>query len=381
MALKAPEEAQTPEPPQKRLRAARTEVTTLSYERLLRGEDVTEEIEKAFGVDGLGILAVAGVPDLEAKRAALLPLSWKIANLPDEVKETYALPECFYSFGWSHGKERLQGKPDLSKGSWYNNPVHNEPFGDNPELVKKYPSYASKNVWPTEVPELEASFMGLGQLVTEVGKLVAKQCDALVKRKCPAFKDNKLFECIQNSRNHKARLLHYFPSDAPASGDFSDWCGWHNDHGSLTGLVPAQYTDATGKVVPCPDSDAGLYITSRDGVVVKASAPENHLIFQIGEAAQVHSGGWLQATPHAVRGCANAPTTSRETFAVFMQPAFDELMDIPEGVDPAACQSTKAAESLPAGVHALSEKWGSDACPFTTCNFGTFTNETIRLIH
>lgn len=27
----------------------------------------------------------------------------------------------------------------------------------------------------------------------------------------------------------------------------ADWCGWHNDHGTLTGLTSAMYFDSEGK--------------------------------------------------------------------------------------------------------------------------------------
>lgn len=46
---------------------------------------------------------------------------------------------------------------------------------------------------------------------------------------------------LEGSRNHKARLLHYFPADGSSSADDvagaqdQEWCGWHTDHGSLTG--------------------------------------------------------------------------------------------------------------------------------------------------
>jgi isopenicillin N synthase-like dioxygenase len=43
------------------------------------------------------------------------------------------------------------------------------------------------------------------------------------------------------------------------------------------------------------------------------------LAFQIGEASQIASGGFLVATPHLVRG-SSYPNLSRNTFAVFMQP-------------------------------------------------------------
>jgi len=42
------------------------------------------------------------------------------------------------------------------------------------------------------------------------------------------------------------------------------------------------------------------------------------------ETSQIHTGGILQATPHAVRGCDPAlegcKGVSREAFAVFMEP-------------------------------------------------------------
>lgn len=60
----------------------------------------------------------------------------RFATLPEEVKKKTEHPESHYSFGWSHGKEILEGKPDFSKGSYYNNPVEDQPFDDE-ELIKK----------------------------------------------------------------------------------------------------------------------------------------------------------------------------------------------------------------------------------------------------
>ena len=45
-------------------------------------------------------------------------------------------------------------------------------------------------------------------------------------------------------------------------------CGYHNDHCSLTSLMPAMYHDETGKQIACPDMEAGLYIKSRAGNLV-----------------------------------------------------------------------------------------------------------------
>lgn len=154
------------------------------------------------------------------------------------------------------------------------------------------------------------AFKALGCLVVHVGSLLAHQCDAYVHKMEPTYTPGKLHKIITESKCCKARLLHYFAMERSA-GDiaiphppldqvactgervatsdhvhvcprvvgldgaeakesaedqdslFSDWCGWHNDHGSLTGLVPAMYIDANGQEIDCPDPNAGLYIRNR----------------------------------------------------------------------------------------------------------------------
>merc|ERR1712165_172015 len=131
--------------------------------------------------------------------------------------------------------------------------------------------------------------------------------------------------------------------------DFSDWCGWHKDHGSLTGLVPAMYIDAQGNQVKCPDPQSGLYIKSRVGRTVHVQLPKDSLAFQVGETAQIHTGGILQATPHAVRGCSgsDSQSISRQSFAVFMEPEYHGDMDIPKGKTIEDAQQKEAERYLP----------------------------------
>ena len=202
---------------------------------------------------------------------------------------------------------------------------------------------------------------------------------------------NKLHRIIKGSKVTKGRLVHYYSrSEADIKKDinpdfaFSSWCGWHNDHGSLTGVVPALYFK-DGKIIDdgSPDPLAGLYVKSRQGQIFKVVAPPNSLLFQIGETAQIHSGGVLQATPHAVRG-ANIAGISRTAFAVFMEPNMDEIMVTPPSVakkDPAIAQTNEAAKSLPKGVPPLKKRWGTERCPFTTCSFGDFTHATLAEYH
>ena len=131
--------------------------------------------------------------------------------------------------------------------------------------------------------------------------------DLFLLIKCPGYTPHKLEDILRHSKCCKARLLHYFAVDCSSidnnkndDTDFSNWCGWHNDHGSITGLLPALYLDSNGQIVDCPDPQSGLYIKSRNGRLVHARLPENALAFQVGETMQVHTGGLLQATPHGM---------------------------------------------------------------------------------
>jgi hypothetical protein len=46
-------------------------------------------VQQAFGHDGLGALAVKGVPGFAEKRQAILPLAYTFGHLPDDVKTKY----------------------------------------------------------------------------------------------------------------------------------------------------------------------------------------------------------------------------------------------------------------------------------------------------
>ncbi|KAF9949879.1 hypothetical protein BGZ70_001596 [Mortierella alpina] len=320
-------------------------VVVIDYQDLVNGVDVSAQIEKAFGAHEhcLGLLLVNNLPaEYMALRERLLKLASVFAALPEETKEKTVHAASRYSFGWSCGKEIMNGKPDVSKGSYYANPLMDEPESSK-TLQEQFPEYCHPNVWPKEdLPELEQAFKELGQFVVEVGKQVAKTCDAFVHSKLPSFSPTHLQDVIRESKTTKARLLHYYPQTGALEGekrdDMDSWCGWHLDHGSLTGLTSAMFLDeSTPKdqwaEVSCPDPEAGLYIRNRGQQVVKAKIPRDHLAFQTGEALQLATRGLLAATPHCVRG-ATAPeddpkryaTLARNTFAVFMQPSLETIV-------------------------------------------------------
>ncbi|KAG5564641.1 hypothetical protein RHGRI_000735 [Rhododendron griersonianum] len=350
---------------------------TIPYSHLKdKNVDLSAKIEEGFGSNGLGILSISDVPGYSSLRQNLLRLSPRLASLPEDVKKELEDPNSRYNFGWSHGKEKLEsGKPDILKGSFYANPILDRPTTDM-ALVQRYPSYCGSNIWPDRaLPELEVAFKALGKLILDVGLMVAyhsdKYGDSLcfsllasvyswipsnaviwcwaVSRGMKMHEDEGLEQILNRSRCHKGRLLYYFPSIQSIytedHGSMSSWCGWHTDHGSLTGesdfsalyrllgLTCGMFMKDAVEI-PCPDSAAGLYIKTRTDQIVKVVFGEDEIAYQIGETTEILSRGHLCATPHCVRAPKGKDVSGvdRSTFALFMQPDWDEKLNFPEVV-------------------------------------------------
>eukprot|EP00478_Filoreta_tenera_P000582 GABV01000587.1.p1 GENE.GABV01000587.1~~GABV01000587.1.p1 ORF type:complete len:411 (+),score=177.70 GABV01000587.1:28-1233(+) len=360
-------------------------VVVLDYESIAKGDNLLESIKEGFGPDGLGLVIVKNVPGFVDAKQKLLPLAHKFASLPKDVQDKYTDAKSHWSFGWSHGKEAMKnGKPDFAKGSFYANPFRDSWPEVKDDLKNEYASFFGDNLWPTEhIPEMEQAFKDLSRMIAKVGFMLLRQCDAYVKSVNPKYKETSLFDTVSKSLNCKARLLHYFPIDeakAAAVADEADkedqWCGWHLDHGSLTGLAGALFTDTEGQQVPNPDPEnAGLWIKNRAGQLVHVVVPPEYMAFQIGETAQIASGGALQATPHCVRGAGGpaAVGIGREQLAIFTEPEFDDLMAAPEGVKPEDVLHSEK-DFLPPGVPTLGTRWE----PTGQQTFGAFSEKTIQ---
>ncbi|KAG4966746.1 hypothetical protein JHK87_032397 [Glycine soja] len=310
---------------------------SISFSQLQdKNADLSFKIEEGFGPNGLGILSVTDVPGYSSLRRNLLHLAPRLANLPKEVKEDLEDPHSRYNFGWSHGKEKLEsGKPDILKGSFYANPILDTPTTEA-SLIQRYPSYCRSNIWPRNaLPELEVAFKALGKLIFDIGLMLAYHCDQYVSKGMKIHKDEGLESILHRSRCHKGRLLYYFPSQqgVPDGNSLSSWCGWHTDHGSLTGLTCSMFT-RDGVEIACPDSAAGLYIRTRNNQIVKVVYGKDDIAYQIGETTEILSGGYLCATPHCVQAPKGEESSGieRSTFALFMQPDWDEKLNFPEEV-------------------------------------------------
>ncbi|KAK8475302.1 hypothetical protein V6N11_084149 [Hibiscus sabdariffa] len=114
------------------------------------------------------------VLDFRSLRRKLLCLSANRAALPEDVKKELEDPQSRYNVGWSHGEEQLEsGKPDLLKGSFYANPLLDVSTKEA-SWIQRYASYCKANILPqAALPELEVAFQALGNVIFDVGLLVA----------------------------------------------------------------------------------------------------------------------------------------------------------------------------------------------------------------
>ena len=305
-------------------------IITISFYDIIYNKVKKEDIKSAFGIEGKGIILVKDLPDFQKERIKLLDLSRKFANLPDDVKTQYEDPNSNYSFGWSHGKEKMKkNTPDFAKGSYYANPIYDKITNDE-ELLKKYPATYGENIWPNkDLPELKPAFKKMGKKMYDLGLLICREIDKylfdLTKGK---HKLNTFYHTIRKSKIYKGRLLHYYPMKEEVNKKEDGLCGWHLDHGCITVLTSPLYYDLNGNVISKPDN-CGLYIKDKNGNIINVDIPENCLAIQIGEMFQILSGGLIRATPHCVKSCFKNNIT-REQFPLFMDCEPELLVKIPD---------------------------------------------------
>lgn len=234
----------------------------------------------------------------------LLPLVYRLAHLDAASLAELEHPESMYNTGWSHGREKMGDQPDLCKGSFYANPVYDEPHPD----AARYPFFYPPNLWPRRaLPELEPAFKALGTTMYGVVALLARQIDALVPRHVPGYAAGTLERQVRSTRKIKARGLYYYPMDRHEAAR-QDWIGWHNDSGFLTALTGAMFFDeATGRPMANPDPEGGLWVVDRHSQAVKVDIPAGACVVQW----CVHGARLRAVRPHTPTAAASACKSPR----------------------------------------------------------------------
>ncbi|KAM0855277.1 hypothetical protein ACQ4PT_049857 [Festuca glaucescens] len=218
-----------------------------------------------------------------------------------------------------------------------------------------------------DIENLGELFKELGLCMMEIGILVARACDIVIG-------GNQLEHSITDFGSAKARLIHYhseldnriikensanrrnFVNNAaaavtPVSDHIDMSCYqmpgpgygsrmtredgqavWHYDYGLLTVLTaPLFLRSALGQECPVseecslPDGHTHLQLFNKRRIFSVRCSQESFIV-QIGEAADILSGGKLRSTLHAVSRPLGLPNISRETFVVFVQPSWDKTL-------------------------------------------------------
>ncbi|CAK7346536.1 unnamed protein product [Dovyalis caffra] len=359
-------------------------------EEVERVETIKKTIMENLGPTGPGLLSITGVPKASILRQRLLPLARKLALL-DHDRRKHILKEHnlgsdvplknpnrnVSSFAmqlkYAQALESALGKS--------NNGSHCSSNLEPADLDDDEVTESQEN----EFENLADTFRELGYCMMELGLRVAQICDMAVG-------GQELEHSLLESGTAKGRLIHYHSvldnllikasgtrkgstrkqayvkknpelflrseqtqsegSNLVANGNEVGswgnqgnlWQQWHYDYGIFTVLtapmffMPSHLSENTAvdqfpiscdQDCPYPNGLSYLQIfdaNKNDVLMVKTSSES--FIIQVGESADILSRGKLCSTLHCVRRPTKLENLSRETFVVFLQPAWSKTLSI-----------------------------------------------------
>lgn len=243
-----------------------------------------------------------------------------------------------------------------------------------------------KGVESGEFKDLGFAFRELGLCMMELGLCLARVCDQQIGG-C------ELEQSLLQSGTAKGRLIHYHSvadnaaineaenrrrrgrvnlgenrkSDCGDDGNSRLWQQWHYDYGIFTILTTPMFMLSNGSDERECDSPIGhthLQVFHPEmNRVVMVKAPRGSFIVQVGESADVLSKGRLRATLHSVSRPVKMENLSRETFVVFLQPAWsktfslanypEELLKGSELCDEETCSARHESNGLARKIQAI----------------------------
>jgi isopenicillin N synthase-like dioxygenase len=303
-----------------------SEVVKIDYNNLINEKfDLNQDIDKAYGKDGLGLMVIQGIPKLKELRSELLGKGFILANKPTEYLERLQLPETNYAFGWTKARQYFsEGRDHMQAGFYaliYKEGIKNS---SDQSQVSSF-----QNKWP-DIPSFKESFLNLKQTNASCQLNLLKHMDKyLQQKKSKIAKD--FLHCNFSEKNAAVGLLAiYYPPtlvdhDKYPDGQQDKWCGWHRDYGLLTALTHPMYFNKEGKVAE--GVQTGLLVKNRKGEITHAKWETDELVMQSADSLFIFSGGEIISTPHAVKITDQMPTNLyRITSATFFEPAWEQKL-------------------------------------------------------
>ncbi|XP_004247194.1 uncharacterized protein [Solanum lycopersicum] len=344
-------------------------------EETQRLKSATRSVMKNLGPEGPGLLAITGVPEASNLRRTLLPLARKLALLNNEDRKRLLKEQNL-------GSDVSLKNPNRDVSSFSMQLKYEQCYErsgcqvDDLDVDNRDRGEVNQD----EFKNLGCTFKELGYCMMDLGLRLAQICDK-------AIGGQELQQSLLESGTAKGRLIHYHSAvdndivreDAKRNGqskgrngkankneqlglkqqgieslkdqsnDYGLWQQWHYDYGIFTLLtVPmfllSSHQEAPATInndspvsskheFPSPGGHTYLHIFDpKKNQVFIVKAPSESLILQVGEAADILSKGKLRATLHCVCRPPKVDNVSRETFVVFLQPAWSKqfsLLDYP----------------------------------------------------
>ncbi|MAS85476.1 MAG: flavonol synthase [Erythrobacteraceae bacterium] len=272
-----------------------SDIASVSLERPLA--DVAVELGESFAEFGFAVVRDHGIPDDLVARAQAA--SEAFFALPDETKRAYKIEGIAGARGYTpFGQEQAKDAEvfDL-KEFWH----VGRDLGPDHELAK----FMEPNVWPSEVPEFEATMRELFLAFESTGRRILSAIAMHLGE------DANFFDSTIEDGNSVLRLLRYppLPEDAP---DGAIRAAAHGDINAITLLLGAE--------------EAGLELLTRKGEWLAVSPPPGALAVNIGDMLERLTNGRLRSTTHRVvnpSGEATRRTRYSMPFFLHFRPDFE----------------------------------------------------------
>ncbi len=253
-------------------------------------------VEEASRDIGFMYLAGHGIPaqQIEALRASVaeffaLPIEEKTAYCITPENYRGYIPLGFFSANTGGAADRYEGYK-----------LHGETDADDP--IRSACDLYGPNKWPAHPVALRRQVLAYWQ-----------ECDRLSGILLEIFAeilgtDTERFCGLFKAPLTNMTLLHYPPQRPDESG---------------FGIHPHKDTDVL--TILAPDITGGLLVRRRNSTDwIRADAPADTLIVNIGDLMELWSGGYLVSTPHKV---VNTGTADRYSFPYFVVPRYDTLVE------------------------------------------------------
>ncbi|KAL2510726.1 2-oxoglutarate (2OG) and Fe(II)-dependent oxygenase superfamily protein [Abeliophyllum distichum] len=332
-----------------------------STEEIRRMESVSETVMQTLGPTGPGLLSIVGVPKASILRKTLLPLARKLSLLNNDDRKLVLKEHNLGSDVPLKDLDRI-----VSSFAMQMKYEQRTSDGVNKKMEGKFEDEEFKN--------LGSVFKELGFCMMELGLCLAQICDKVIG-------GHELEQSLLQSGTAKGRLIHYHsPIDnffikeaAKRKGPrisevnlgnevklcddkkLDLWQQWHYDYGIFTVLTAPMFMLSNSNhelEYENPSDHTYLQILDPEkNRVLMVKASMESFIFQVGESADVLSKGMLRATLHCVCRPKKMKNLSRETFVVFLQPAWSKTFHLSDHPMERLTSSSQDSESCTEGTH------------------------------